>query len=210
VGLVLLVLLGAVAPAGAGDAVVLYGPVADLLQSQTQTRFFNGTYYRENNGGIGNFNYWWNAHGLDALADAYRRTRQAVYTQRMKTLLRGVLTITFAATSRGHVRLNFTANTGWPAGQVSELEMYAAGPTTPGALTVTPSSLGFASRTVGSTSPAQMVTLQNPGTSAASISSISASGDFAQTNGCGGSLAAPAAPSTSRSGPPRREPAPAP
>ena len=91
VGVVVLVLLGAVAAADAGDAIALYGPVADSIQSQTHGRFFNGTYYRENNGGIENFNYWWNAHGLDALADAYRRTRQPVYTQRMKTLLHGML-----------------------------------------------------------------------------------------------------------------------
>jgi hypothetical protein len=33
-------------------------------------------------------------------------------------------TITFAATSQRFVRLNFTANTGWPAAQVSEFEVY--------------------------------------------------------------------------------------
>jgi cytochrome c len=35
------------------------------------------------------------------------------------------VTITFAATSRRFIRLNFTANTGWPAGQVSELQVFA-------------------------------------------------------------------------------------
>ena len=34
------------------------------------------------------------------------------------------VTITFAATSRRYFRLNFTANTGWPAGQGSELEIW--------------------------------------------------------------------------------------
>jgi hypothetical protein len=34
------------------------------------------------------------------------------------------VTITFAATSRRYFRLNFTANTGWPAGQVSELQIW--------------------------------------------------------------------------------------
>ena len=33
-------------------------------------------------------------------------------------------TITFAATAQRFLRLNFTANTGWPAGQVSEFEVY--------------------------------------------------------------------------------------
>ena len=100
------------------------------------------------------------------------------------------VTITFPAASTRHVRLNFTANTGWPAGQASELEVYPAGATPPAALTATPSSLTFASRTVGTTSPAQAVTLRNPGTSAATLGAIGASGDFAQTNNCGTSLAA--------------------
>ena len=43
------------------------------------------------------------------------------------------VTIDFAATSTRYVRLNFTANTGWPAGQVSEFEIYgtSGGPTSP-------------------------------------------------------------------------------
>jgi chitodextrinase len=36
------------------------------------------------------------------------------------------VTITFAASSVRYVRLTFTANTGWPAGQVSEVEVYAS------------------------------------------------------------------------------------
>jgi hypothetical protein len=36
------------------------------------------------------------------------------------------VTISFAGTSRRYVRLAFTANTGWPAGQLSELEVYAS------------------------------------------------------------------------------------
>ncbi|NUP65006.1 MAG: hypothetical protein HOW71_22885 [Nonomuraea sp.] len=34
-------------------------------------------------------------------------------------------TITFPATTRRYLRLTFTANTGWPAGQLSEFEVYA-------------------------------------------------------------------------------------
>lgn len=34
------------------------------------------------------------------------------------------VTINFAATSRRYIRLNFTANTGWPAAQVAEFEVY--------------------------------------------------------------------------------------
>ena len=34
------------------------------------------------------------------------------------------VTITFGAASTRYVRLNFTGNTGWPAGQLSEFEVY--------------------------------------------------------------------------------------
>ena len=57
-------------------------------------------------------------------------------------------------------------------------------------LTATPTSLSFGSETVGSTTAAQAVTVKNTGTAAASISSVSAGSPFAQTNTCGGSLAA--------------------
>ncbi len=40
-----------------------------------------------------------------------------------------VVTITVPATTARYVRLNFTANTGWPAGQVSEFEVYPSGGT---------------------------------------------------------------------------------
>jgi hypothetical protein len=35
-------------------------------------------------------------------------------------------TITFGSTTVRYVRLNFTANTGWPAGQLSEFQVYAS------------------------------------------------------------------------------------
>ncbi|HXA58488.1 MAG TPA: discoidin domain-containing protein [Streptosporangiaceae bacterium] len=100
-------------------------------------------------------------------------------------------TITFASTSARYVRLNFTANSGWPAGQVGELEVYTSASTTSAAnLSLSPSSLTFASQNVGTTSAAQVVTVTNTGNAPASISSIAASGEFAQTNNCGASLAA--------------------
>ena len=54
-----------------------------------------------------------------------------------------VVTISFAATTTRYVRLNITANTGWPAGQLSEFEVYGPStsdvqpPSAPGNLTVT-------------------------------------------------------------------------
>ncbi|MEV6967249.1 discoidin domain-containing protein [Hamadaea sp. NPDC051192] len=55
------------------------------------------------------------------------------------------VTISFTAVSARYVRVRITANTGWPAGQLSELEVYSAGvvddapPTVPGTLSFTQS-----------------------------------------------------------------------
>jgi hypothetical protein len=104
------------------------------------------------------------------------------------------VTITFAASSQRYVRINITANTGWSAGQLSELEVYPAGGGggggTSATLSTNPSSLTFGSTTVGATSTAQSVTVTNTGNASASVTSIVASGDFAQTNTCGSSIAA--------------------
>ncbi len=51
-------------------------------------------------------------------------------------------------------------------------------------LALTPSSITFAPQAVGTTSPAQKTRLSNAGIKALNITSIVASGDFAQTNDC--------------------------
>jgi len=61
-------------------------------------------------------------------------------------------------------------------------------PTVP-TLSLTPASLTFAARPVSTTSPAQTVTLSNPGAGSITLSSITASGDFAATNNCPASVA---------------------
>lgn len=58
------------------------------------------------------------------------------------------------------------------------------------AVSLSPASLAFANQNFGVTSAAQVVTLTNSGTGALSIISIAASGDFAQANNCGTSVAA--------------------
>lgn len=60
-------------------------------------------------------------------------------------------------------------------------------------VTLTPNSLNFGDVTVGQTSTPQPITLQNTGSDDLSISSIAASGDFAQTNNCpsGATMLAP-------------------
>ncbi|HEY3868729.1 MAG TPA: discoidin domain-containing protein [Actinocrinis sp.] len=56
--------------------------------------------------------------------------------------------------------------------------------------TLTPGGLSFGYVNVGSTSAAQTVTLKNPAASAITVASVGASGPFAQTNNCVGTLAA--------------------
>ena len=95
-----------------------------------------------------------------------------------------------SGTSARYVQLSFTGNTGWDAAQLSEFEIFPGGGTSGSALTASPSSLSFGSVATGSTSSAQTVTVSNPGSTAASVSSVNTSGPFAETNTCGGSIAA--------------------
>lgn len=64
-----------------------------------------------------------------------------------------------------------------------------SGTGTPPTASASPASLSFSSQVAGVTSTAQAVKLTNTSSGPLSISSISTSGDFAQTNNCGGSLA---------------------
>ncbi len=103
------------------------------------------------------------------------------------------VSFTFTASNQRYVRVNVTGNTGWPAGQLSELQVFGGGSTPPPAtplLSVTPGSLTFGNTNVGATSGTQSATLTNTGTATATISSVAKTGDFAQTNTCGASLAA--------------------
>jgi hypothetical protein len=97
-----------------------------------------------------------------------------------------VVNISVPATTAQYVRLNFTANTGWPAGQASEFEVYPSGGTPPSSATLStnPTSLTFPSQALNTTSAAQAVTVTNTGTAAASVSVVSVTGDFTQTNNC--------------------------
>jgi hypothetical protein len=100
--------------------------------------------------------------------------------------------ITVPGTSARYVRVNVTANSGWPAGQISEFEVYpSGGGSTPNAtLSANPSSLTFASQAPNTTSAAQTVTVSNTGTAAGSSTSVAVTGDYSQTNTCGTSIAA--------------------
>ena len=99
-----------------------------------------------------------------------------------------------SGTSARYVQLNFTGNTGWPAAQLSELEVFPGGAggggTSAGGLSAAPSSESFGNTTAGSASAARSVTVTNPGSSAVSMSSVGVTGPFSETNDCGTSLAA--------------------
>lgn len=75
---------------------------------------------------------------------------------------------------------------GWNSNSLTFTAAAGSGP----AISVNPSSLTFAGQSVGTTSGAQNVTVSNTGAGAASLSSVSTTGDFARTTTCGSSLAA--------------------
>ncbi len=82
-------------------------------------------------------------------------------------------------------------NGGW---NLNHLTFSTASGGTPAAtLSLSPAALTFAGRPLNTTSAVQSVTVTNTGTAAASLSAIAATGDFAQTNTCGASIAAGAA-----------------
>ena len=54
---------------------------------------------------------------------------------------------------------------------------------------LTPATLSFGSQVVGASSASQPVTLSNTGTESLTITKLTASGDFSETNTCGGDLA---------------------
>ncbi|MCJ8209028.1 hypothetical protein MUY27_04860 [Mucilaginibacter sp. RS28] len=68
-----------------------FAATADTLQEKTYTTFLsaNGNYFVQNNSGNTNYNYWPQAHTLDVFTDAFLRTKNDIYKQRMKSLLNG-------------------------------------------------------------------------------------------------------------------------
>jgi hypothetical protein len=95
-----------------------------------------------------------------------------------------------SGTNAQYVQLNFTANTGWSAAQISEFEIFPGGGSSGSgsALTASPSSLSFGNELTGQHSTAQTVTVTNPNSTAVTVSSVSISGAFAQTSTCPSSL----------------------
>ena len=80
-----------------------------------------------------------------------------------------------------------SGNSGWST--TPQLTSFPS-PAQPGALSASPAALSFGDLASGSTSAAQTVTVTNPGSSAVSVSSVSVTGAYTQTNTCGSSIAA--------------------
>ncbi|PST82890.1 glycosyl hydrolase family 76 [Pedobacter yulinensis] len=70
---------------------VNWSAAADAGQNALMNEFYNtgANYFNQNNNGHTGFNYWWNAHALDVLVDAYVRTKDVKYKERMTALLQG-------------------------------------------------------------------------------------------------------------------------
>jgi hypothetical protein len=114
------------------------------------------------------------------------------------TLVNGsscTLSVTFTPSASGarSATITLTDNANNVTGATQVISASGTGVGVPQGATTAPSSLVFVDQNVGTTSAAQSVTLTNNGTGALTITSIAIngtnSGDFAQNNTCGGSLA---------------------
>ncbi|GAA3149774.1 hypothetical protein GCM10010521_41570 [Streptomyces rameus] len=101
------------------------------------------------------------------------------------------VTITFGAATARYVRVNITANTGWNAAQLSDFEVFPGnGGSSTATLSASPTSLTYSTQALNTASSARTVTVTNTGTAAATVSGVTVTGDFSQTNNCGTSIAA--------------------
>ncbi len=95
------------------------------------------------------------------------------------------ISVTFAPTQSGMRIGNLWISSDDPATpQTLRLSGTAEG------VSVSPATLKFGKQKVNTTSPLQTVTISNLGASAVNVGTITASGDYAQTNNCGASLPA--------------------
>ncbi len=99
------------------------------------------------------------------------------------------ISVTFTPTAAG-TRTGTITVTDNAAGSPQTASLTGTGTAVGPSAALSPTSLTFAAQTIATTSPAKAITLSNSGTAALSITSIAASGDYAQTNNCGTSVAA--------------------
>jgi hypothetical protein len=98
------------------------------------------------------------------------------------------LSVTFTPTASG-LRSGSLTITDSASPATQSVSLTGTGVATP-LVSLSPPSLTFPAQKVGTSSSAQSVTLKNTGSAVLSITSITVSGDFSQTNTCGSSLAA--------------------
>ena len=97
------------------------------------------------------------------------------------------ISVTFKPTASGtRTGVLSVSDSAVPATQTVSLTGTGGGP----AVSLSPTSLTFASQAVGTSSSPQSVTLTNTGRANLTVSGVSTSGDFSQTNTCGSSVAA--------------------
>jgi hypothetical protein len=96
--------------------------------------------------------------------------------------------LTFAPVANG-ARLATLSVSDNASGSPQSVSLSGTGVSAAPVATLSPLSLTFGSLASGTTSPAQQVQLTNSGNAVLNISSITASGDFAETNNCGATLA---------------------
>ncbi len=101
------------------------------------------------------------------------------------------VTFTPSAIGAAAATLNISDNV---SGSPQTVSLSGTGASTAPVITVSPVSLAFGSLSVGTTSPAQTITLTNSGTAALSITSLAVSGssasNFVESDNCGSSVAA--------------------
>ena len=79
-------------PSAARAAAASWAVRADSAQAALNQNFWDAAkqYYLQDNAGKTNYNYWWQAHALDALLDGYQRTKKPAYLTQMQQLQVGM------------------------------------------------------------------------------------------------------------------------
>jgi len=97
------------------------------------------------------------------------------------------VSVTFTPTAAGSAIGTVTITDNTAASSVVSLTGTA---TAAPIVTLSPASVTFTSQDISTTSPAQVITLKNTGGAALTVSGVTATGEFAETNTCGSTVAA--------------------
>lgn len=74
------------------DEAIEWAALADSMQQDLHDRYWNAAdqYYLADDSADTEFHYWWSAHALDVLVDAYQRTQNEAYAERLRALHEGI------------------------------------------------------------------------------------------------------------------------